>query len=61
MSELKNQIYPIYKPYKSNELVFYSSSIKDNKIIDQIFNLYNNLLLQHNKSNVNIILSEITN
>lgn len=60
MSELKNQIYPYYKPY--NELIYYSSPIKDNNIINKLFNFHKNLLnnnnailhIHQNKFNINI-------
>lgn len=64
MSNLKNQIYPIYKPF---ELIFYSSPIEDNHIIKQINNLYQTLLLTNknlslhkfkNNSLINISINE---
>lgn len=62
-SELRNQIYPW--PKYNNELVFYSSPIKDYSIINQLFNLHRNLLshnnnihlyITNNKSNINIFI-----
>lgn len=64
MSNLKNQIYPNYKPF---ELVYYYSPIEDDNIIKQINKLYQTLLLTNknlslhkfkNQSSINICINE---